>query len=227
MKQWLLIGLLTMPLLLTGCDSGSEITPPGSTPSSTQNVTTPDPVEGKYTLLKSPFTDQELGANKPYLVEFFWFGCPHCYSLEPLATAFKQQHPDFQFITIPAAPNKRWEQEARLYYAMEELGVQDSHFSQVFQLYADKREQKRFPTLEEVSALFSAQGIDSRTLAESMNSPAVSKKIELSKRLFNQAELTGVPSIIVNGKYFVDFSKLEAKNFSEDFMKTILTLGDR
>ena len=226
MKNWLLIAVLATGLILTGCDNSSE-TPRPATSDQAEQANSGDPASGKYKLLSNPLPDQELADGKPYLVEFFWFGCPHCYSLEPLVSAFKQQYPDFRFITIPAAPNKRWEIEARIYYAMEALGVRDSHYEQVFKLYADKRNEKRYPTLDEVAALFSEAGISRGDLEESMGSEPVSDKIARSKQLFDQAQLTGVPSLIINGKYQLDFNGLDEKNFARDFMQTILTLGRR
>lgn len=230
MKNWLIIAALAAGLMLSGCDNSSEIPRDDSSQQASQaqpQSPAADPLAGKYKLLSNPLPDQELADGKPYLVEFFWFGCPHCYSLEPLASAFKQQHPDFRFVTMPAAPNKRWEVEARIYYAMEALGVRDSHYDQVFKLYADKREEKRYPTLDEVAALFSDAGISRSDLEQSMNSGQVSEKIALSKRLFDQAELTGVPSLIINGKYQLDFGGLDEQNFARDFMQTIIELGKR
>ena len=227
MKKSLTIAVLTLGLLLSGCDNSTEA--PNTTPTDklSQAEAKVDITEGKYTQLKSPLPTDELAAAKPYLVEFFWFGCPHCYNLEPLAKAFKQNNKDFHYIMMPAAPNKRWEIEARIFYAMEALGIRDSHFDQVFKLYADIRNEKRYPTLDEVVNLFSDAGVSKADFETSMNSEETSLQIERSKRLFDQAELTGVPSLIINGKYQLDFSKLDSTNFAGDFMQTILALGKK
>ncbi|WP_260294523.1 thiol:disulfide interchange protein DsbA/DsbL [Sedimenticola hydrogenitrophicus] len=228
MKKFLLASLaLTLTMALTGCDSGSEIPKPNPGKQSAQAERVVDIAQDKYKLLKAPLPSAELGGTEPYVVEFFWFGCPHCYSLEPLVKAFRQNNQDIQFITIPAAPNQRWEIEARIYYAMEALGVRDSHYDRVFQLYADMRNEKRYPTLDEVAALFGDKGVTKEALEQAMGSAAVSTLIERSKRLFDQAELTGVPALIVNGKYQLDFAKLDSKAFAEDFMQTIRALGEK
>jgi thiol:disulfide interchange protein DsbA len=226
MKKGLLIAVLTLLIFLTGCDNSTQ--PPSPTDQLNKTAQpVSDPTEGKYTTLKSPLPSAELASQKPYLVEFFWFGCPHCYSLEPLTKAFKEDNPDFQFIMIPAAPNSRWEIEARLFYAMEALGIKDALLDRVFKLYADKRNEKRYPTLDEVVSLMDQQGITKEVLVTSMNSDEVSIQIERSKKLFDQAELTGVPSLIINGKYQLEFSKLSSENFAADFMQTILSLGKK
>lgn len=229
MKKSLLIVALTLLAILTGCDNSTE--PPAPTDQLNQlnksEQPVNDPTEGKYATLKSPLPSEELASQKTYLVEFFWFGCPHCYSLEPLTKAFKQENPDFQFIMIPAAPNSRWEIEARLFYAMEALGIKDALIDRVFKLYADKRNEKRYPTLDEVVSLMDQQGITREALEASMNSDEVSIQIERSKKFFDQAELTGVPSLIINGKYQLEFAKLNSENFAKDFMQTILLLGKK
>jgi len=225
MKKYLFIASLALTLL--GCDSGTQVPKPEPGKQTSQTETTVDITQDKYTLLKAPLPNDELGAGTPYVVEFFWFGCPHCYSLEPLVKAFRQDNQDIQFITIPAAPNQRWEIEARIYYAMQALGVVESHYDRVFKLYADKRNEKRYPTLDEVADLFGDAGITRDALEQQMNSQEVSNQIERSKRLFNQAELTGVPAIIINGKYLLDFAKLDGEQFAKDFMETIRALGEK
>ncbi len=226
MKKILFIAVLAVSMILAGCDNTAQTPTPSDQLSQTAQPAS-DPTAGKFTPLKAPLPSEELTDKKPYVVEFFWFGCPHCYSLEPLAKAFKQANPGFQFIMMPAAPNKRWEIEARLYYAMEALGVKESHFDQVFKLYADKREEKRYPTLDEIVSLMSDAVITKESLETTMNSEEVSVQIERSKRFFDQAELTGVPSLIINGKYLLEFSKLDGENFAADFMQTILALGQK
>ena len=225
MKKYLLIASLALALL--GCDNGTQVPKPEPGKQTSLTETAVDIAQDKYTLLKTPLPTDELGASAPYVVEFFWFGCPHCYSLEPLVKAFRQDNQDIQFITIPAAPNQRWEIEARIYYAMEALGVKESHYDRVFKIYADKRNEKRYPTLDEVADLFSDAGITREALEQQMNSQEVSILIERSRRLFDQAELTGVPALIINGKYQLDFAKLDGEQFAKDFMQTIRALGEK
>lgn len=219
MKNHLLIACLALSLL--GCDNGTQIPKPEPGKQVSQTETATNAYADKFTTLKAPLPGDELGASEPYVVEFFWFGCSHCYGLEPLVKAFRQGNPDIQFIPVAAAPNQRWEIEARIYYAMEALGIEESHVDQVFELYNELREVPRYPSLDEVANLFSDAGVSKDDLVKQMGSEEVSIKIERSKRLFKQAELTGVPSLVVNGKYHLDFAKLSGDQFTQDFMETI------
>lgn len=78
-----------------------------------------------------------------------------------------------------------------------------------------------------MAALFADAGVSESDLESSMNSEQVSERIALSKRLFDQSELTGVPSLIINGQYQLDFAKLDPDSFAQDFMQTIQALGKK
>lgn len=225
MKRYLPFLMLLLPLLLVGCGDSEDIplNSGSKAPVTSPVAATSASLEGKYKVLEKPL--QGLSDSTPNMVEFFWFGCPHCYNLDPLVQQFKQDNSGFDFILIPAAPNPRWEIEARLYYAMEQLNVVTSHFSAVFKLYADLREAKRFPSMDELAALMADAGVTTQQLEESMASAAVDEKIARSKRLFDQADLTGVPTLIVNGKYQLDLGGLDPKAFVADFNQTLQALG--
>lgn len=56
--------------------------------------------------------------------EFFWYGCPHCYTLEPFVTNWLKTKPaNVNFVRTPAAMNPVWEQNARGYYAVDLMGL--------------------------------------------------------------------------------------------------------
>ena len=80
-------------------------------------------VEGKdYTVLANPTVAPAKGQVE--VAEFFWYGCPHCYSLEPyVATWLKTKPANVKFTRIPAALNPVWEANARGYYVAEASGV--------------------------------------------------------------------------------------------------------
>jgi thiol:disulfide interchange protein DsbA len=75
-----------------------------------------------YTELKPSQPVETQG--KIEVVEFFWYGCPHCYTLEPLLEKWIPTLPaDVQFRRIPAVFNAQWARDAGIYYAFDALGV--------------------------------------------------------------------------------------------------------
>jgi len=77
-----------------------------------------------YSTLQNPLPLEAQG--KIEIAEFFWYGCIHCYNLEPLLERWVPALPaDTQFRRIPAVFNERWAHDAAIYYAFEVLGAID------------------------------------------------------------------------------------------------------
>src|SRR5215212_567010 len=77
-----------------------------------------------YTELKSVQPVEAKG--KVEVVEFFWYRCPHCYSLEPVLDPWTKKLPaDVQFRRVPAVLSESWATDAAIYYTFEALGVLD------------------------------------------------------------------------------------------------------
>ena len=63
--------------------------------------------------------------GKIEVVELFWYGCPHCYQLEPRLEKWATELPnDVKFVRMPAVMGRGWELHARAYYAAALLGVE-------------------------------------------------------------------------------------------------------
>ena len=63
------------------------------------------------------------GGGKVEVTEFFWYGCPHCYALEPAVNAWAKNVPkDVVFKRIPATTGG-WEELARVYYTLETMAL--------------------------------------------------------------------------------------------------------
>src|SRR5436189_4253520 len=87
-------------------------------------IATPALSQGQpqYNELKPP-QPTETDGKKIEVVEFFWYGCPHCYNLEPYIESWlKKAPPDVQFRRIPAVFNQRWGHDAAIFYTLEALG---------------------------------------------------------------------------------------------------------
>lgn len=143
--------------------------------------------------------------DKPGMIEvreFFWYGCSHCYSLEPyVATWLKTKPANVNFVRSPAALNSVWESNARGYYVAESQGLVEQTHTALFN--AIHRANQRLFDKASLQRFYAGYGIDAKNFDGLYNSFAVNGKIEQSKSLAKQYRLEGVPAMVVNGKYVV------------------------
>ncbi|MDH5325518.1 MAG: thiol:disulfide interchange protein DsbA/DsbL [Gammaproteobacteria bacterium] len=139
-------------------------------------------------------------ADKVEVVEMFWYGCPHCNSLEPYVERWLKRIPkNAEFVRIPAIFRPEWELHARAFYTAEILGVLEKTHSAMFEaLHSQKR---RLRTDEEIMEFFAEQGVKQGDFKRVFRSFAVEAKIRRAKDLSQRYGIEGVPALIVNGKY--------------------------
>lgn len=143
--------------------------------------------------------------DKVEVLEFFWYGCPHCYHFEPFLTKWLSKKPaNVDFVRIPAVFRPDWKVHARTYYALQELGKLEQLHEKIFA--AIHKDRKRLNTLEEMADFLATQGGDKKTFTEAYNSFTVDG--EMRKGVKKQAayQINGVPTVIVNGKYMTSGS---------------------
>ena len=138
--------------------------------------------------------------DKVEVRELFWYACPHCYKFEPLLHDWLEKKPDdVVFVRMPAVFGPSWELLARAYYTAEALGVVDRVHQPLFDYLHKLRKRLRTPT--DVKALFVKQGIDGDAFDKAWHSFPVVTKTNRSRRVQELYGVTGVPTLIVNGKY--------------------------
>lgn len=144
-------------------------------------------------------------ANKIEVREFFWYGCGHCYHLEPyLQTWLRQLPKDVNFVRTPAAMNPVWEQNARGYYVSEMLNIRKKAHIPLFNAI-NKNGQQLFDQ-KSLAQFYTRYGVDEAKFNSLFNSFAVTGKINQAKNLAMHYQLSGVPAVVVNGKYIVQGS---------------------
>jgi thiol:disulfide interchange protein DsbA len=136
--------------------------------------------------------------------EFFWYGCPHCYTLEPaLMNWLKRKPANVEFIRTPAtAPN--WLIHAQAYYAFAALGATEKTHPALFRaIHQQNRQLNTEPALAQFAT---EQGIDATKFSEAFNSFGVRTNVEKAKRLSAAYQVTSVPMVAVDGKYLTSAS---------------------
>jgi thiol:disulfide interchange protein DsbA len=158
-------------------------------------------VEGTHYELIDPVV-RTANPDKIEVAEFFWYGCGHCYTFEPVVAQWKKGvAEDVDFRGSPAIWNAKMELHARAFYAAQALGVLDTMHPLIFQ--AMNVDRKRLGSEEEIAELFVANGVAEEEFSKAFNSFGVSSQVRQANARARAAKITGTPSLMVNGKYHI------------------------
>jgi thiol:disulfide interchange protein DsbA len=157
------------------------------------------PAEGSNYVVLSPA--QPVDADgKIEVIEFFWYGCPHCYKLEPLVDVWQKSLPkDAVFKRVPAVFNDQWAIAARVYYTLDALGEETRVRRALFD--AIHKEGLKITDESDMAAWAGKHGIDAQKFKAAYNSFAVQGKVARAQQMTQSYKLNGVPTFVVQGKY--------------------------
>lgn len=155
--------------------------------------------EGKhYERLGTPVNT--FSDDKIEVAEVFWYGCPHCYSLKPVIEAWEEDlAEDINFVLLPAALGRNWEPHAYAFYASEALGAYDKTHDALFEALAGERRQ--LDSAEKLADYLAEHDVDRDAFIKAYNSFGVNAKVQQAQAIIRGARVTGVPTLLVNGKY--------------------------
>ncbi len=163
------------------------------------------PVEGThYVRLSQPLPVPTHG--KLEVVEFFWYGCPHCNEFEPALEAWTKTLPaDVLFRRAPVAfrPEPHGTHQ-RLYFAIEAMGLIPALHRKVF--YAVHNERQMLDKPADISAFVSKNGVDGAKFLDVFNSFSVQTKARQAHQLSEAYKIDGVPALGVQGRFYTSGS---------------------
>jgi len=162
--------------------------------------------EGKHYMRLVPSQPTIGGADKVEVAEFFWYGCGHCYNLEPEINAWAEEVPaNVRFVRVPAMWNEVLQLHAQLYYT-EEVLVRDGKIADgeafrraVFEEY--HRRGNRMLSQDAIYRVFERYGVSQEDFTKTWGSFEVSQKLRVASDLARRYGISAVPALIVNGKY--------------------------
>jgi protein dithiol oxidoreductase (disulfide-forming) len=159
------------------------------------------PVEGThYVRLGSP-APISAPAGKIEVIEFFWYGCPHCNDFEPALDAWQKKLPaDVAFRRVPVAFREIYAVHQQIFYALEALGKVEAMHRRVF--YAIHNERQRLEKADDIAALMEKNGIPRAQFLEVFNSFSVQTKAKQASRLAEAYKIDGVPAMGIHGRFF-------------------------
>jgi thiol:disulfide interchange protein DsbA len=154
--------------------------------------------EARFRSLKAPApTDAEAG--KIEVIEFFWFGCPHCYSLEPLINAWSKKLPPDVVFRRQHVPFREVKHQ-QLYFTLQAMN-QDNEKVMAAVFNAIHQQRLRMLDPKEMTEVLAPLGVDPKAFNEAYASFGVRTRQARANKLADAYDLDGVPAIGVNGKY--------------------------
>ncbi|MGX2039412.1 thiol:disulfide interchange protein DsbA/DsbL [Methylocaldum sp. MU1018] len=173
-----------------------------------------------YDLVSPPQTT--VDPDKVEVMEFFWYGCPHCYRFEPDLNAWLKKKPDnVVFIRQPAVFNARWAAHAKAYFTAEALGVVDKVHADLYDAIQNKKQ--ALESEADLAKFFADHGVAEGDFRKAYKSFAVDTKMRQAETMAARYGVTGTPNIIVNGKYRI--SPQQAKSFPRMLAITNALIG--
>jgi protein dithiol oxidoreductase (disulfide-forming) len=159
------------------------------------------PAEGKhYVKLSQPLP--AAGGGKIEVVEFFWYGCPHCNDFEPMLEAWVKKLPaDVLFRRVPVAfRDEPFGAHQRIFYALEAMNQVEAMHRKVF--YAIHNDRQRLDKPADISAFMAKNGLDGAKFLDVFNSFSVQTKARQAKQLSESYKIDGVPALGIQGRFY-------------------------
>jgi thiol:disulfide interchange protein DsbA len=154
----------------------------------------------QYGELNPPQPTESKG--KIEVIEFFWYGCPHCYSLEAYLEAWlKKLPPDVEFRRVPAVFNARWGHDAAIFYALEAMGLLDKLHRPLFD--AIHKSSLRTDNEAALSEWLQKNGVEPKKFIDTMKSFGVQSKLRRATQQTVAYKIDGTPAMAVAGRYTV------------------------
>jgi thiol:disulfide interchange protein DsbA len=149
-----------------------------------------------------------VAAGKVEVVEVFWYGCPHCYVLEPYLASWLKKKPAYvELVRVPVMWSPGHRSHAQLFYTLEALGRTDLHAKVFDTIHRDGNRllgDTEAGTFKLQLAFAEANGITEKQFTDAWNSFGVASSLQRAEQLTQRYRVDGVPLVVVNGKYTTD-----------------------
>ena len=150
-------------------------------------------------------TKEEIATDSPgkiEVVEMFWYGCIHCYKIDPYLDEWADNLPeDVVFKKVPAVPRKNWVPMAKAYYALETLGLDKKLHEKLFDAIHKTKKVDVGSEQSAINWIAITSKKDTKDVEAAFKTFSMNAKISNSYKMFRAAGATGVPAIIIDGKY--------------------------
>ena len=153
--------------------------------------------EPKYVQI-SDFKQTE--SDKIIVYEFFWYGCPHCFNIEPTMNSVESNlQKDTILVKVPVALRDTWMTHAKAYYALKQMKIDDDLHDKLFnEIHINGQ---RLDTKDSLAQFVKNNGYDETKFKKTFDSFGTEIRVKKAMRIAKSYQITSVPTIVVNGKY--------------------------
>jgi thiol:disulfide interchange protein DsbA len=158
-----------------------------------------------YSLLDPP---QPTETKKIEVLEFFFYGCSHCFRLHPLLSQWEKAMPkDVQLTFVPTIFRDSWEPMANTFYALETMGQREQLHDALYRAWnvdnIDLSDEAK------ITAFVAKHGVDAAKFSAAYNSFSVQSRVARAKQMIRLYGINGTPTFVVDGKYVIEAKQPE------------------
>ncbi|MDA8260452.1 MAG: thiol:disulfide interchange protein DsbA/DsbL [Betaproteobacteria bacterium] len=145
---------------------------------------------------------QPTGTKKIEVLEFFFYGCSHCFNLHPLLSAWEKTMPkDVEMTLVPTIFRDSSEPMARTYYALESLGQRQHLHDALYRAW--NVEKLDINDEAKISDFVAKHGVDRARFSAAYNSFSIQSKVARARQMIRSYGINGTPTLVVDGKYLI------------------------
>ena len=139
------------------------------------------------------------------IYEFFWYGCPHCFNLEPTMDQIEADlGKDTILIKVPVSLRDTWQNHAKAYFTLKQMNLDDDLHVKLFEeIHINSQ---RLDTRDSLSQFVSNNGYNYKKFEELFDSFGTEIRMNKASRLAREYQISSVPTLVINGKYMTSGS---------------------
>lgn len=145
---------------------------------------------------------QPTDSKKIEVLEFFFYGCSHCFHLHTPLTAWEKTMPkDVELTFVPTIFRDSMEPMARTMYALESMGQLDKLHDAIYRAWNEDK----IELFDEDSIVnfVAKHGVDREKFTAAYNSFSMQSQVVRAKQMVRGYRINGTPTLVVDGKYVI------------------------
>ena len=151
---------------------------------------------------------EQVNVNHPYvqneepIIEFFSFGCYHCYKFEKEIQSWDNKYQRALKKVPVSFGRKEWEKLARLYLVLDHVSLSKQTTKKVFSEIHENG--NRDIDLNDLIVRLGLNEEEESTIIRLLNSRIIDAKVEEAEEIAKKYKVAGVPAVLIDGRYFSD-----------------------